>query len=154
MSEEIKETEMKKCPYCMENVHAEAKKCRYCGEILDPTLRELEMLKKQQNNNGPTIVNNNNNNNNNNDNAPAAFAATPVQVPTEPKSRLVYVLLALFFGGFGVHNFYAGRTGAAIGQLLLSLFLFWLIVPIIVVGIWVLIEMIVVTKDGNGVPFN
>lgn len=149
MSEEINETEMKKCPYCMENVNVEAKKCRYCGEILDPTLRELEMLKQQQNNNGPTIVNNNNNNNN--DNGPAAFAATPV---AEPKSRLVYVLLALFLGGLGVHNFYAGRTGAAIGQLLLTLFLSWLIVPLFVVGIWVLIEMIVVTKDGNGVPFN
>lgn len=153
MSEENKETQTKKCPYCMEEINAEAKKCRYCGEILDSTLRELEMLKKQQNNNtNPTIINNNNNNNNNND--PTGLVSTLAQVQKSPKSRLVYILLALFFGGFGVHNFYANRIGAAVTQLLLNLLLFWLIVPVIVVGLWVLIEMIVVTKDGNGIPFN
>ena len=140
--------ETKKCPYCMEVINAEAKKCKSCGETLDPTLRELENLKKQQNN-GPVIVtNNNNNNNNNNVAAPIASA-----VATAPKSRVVYILLAFFFGSLGVHNFYAGRNGAGITQLLITLFIGWLVVPLAVVGLWVLIEMFVVNKDGKGVPF-
>lgn len=70
------------------------------------------------------------------------------------KSRLAYILLALFFGGFGVHNFYAGYTGKGLTQLLLCILLFWLVIPLIIVGLWVLIEMITVTKDAKGIPFN
>ena len=40
---------------------------------------------------------------------------------TQPKSRLIYILLALFLGGFGVHNFYAGYTGKGVAQLLLTI---------------------------------
>ena len=43
----------------------------------------------------------------------------------EPKSRLVYIILAIFLGGFGVHNFYAGYTKNAVIQLLLTLLLGW-----------------------------
>ncbi|MBQ8250688.1 MAG: NINE protein [Alphaproteobacteria bacterium] len=71
-----------------------------------------------------------------------------------PKNRAVYILLALFFGGFGIHNFYAGYTGKGLTQLLLTILLFWLVIPLIIVGIWVLIEIITVTKDAKGVPFN
>lgn len=133
----------KQCPFCMETVNADAKKCRHCGEILDTTLREIENLKRSQNN-GPTVINNNNNNNNNN--APAFAGA--------PKSRIVYILLAFFFGLLGVHNFYAGRIGAGIGQLLITLILGWIGVGLVIVCIWVLIEMITVTVDGRGIPFN
>ena len=67
-----------------------------------------------------------------------------------PKSRTVYVILAFFFGGLGIHNFYAGRTGCGIAQLLISLLSCGFLSGI--VGIWVLIEMFVVTRDGKGVP--
>ncbi len=69
------------------------------------------------------------------------------------KSRLAYIVLALFFGTLGIHNFYAGRTGSGIFQLLITLFLGWLIVPLFIVVFWVLIEIIAVSKDGNGVAF-
>ena len=71
-----------------------------------------------------------------------------------PQSRLAYILLALFFGGLGIHNFYAGYTGKGITQLLLCVLLFWLVIPLIIVGLWVLIEIITVTKDAKGIPFN
>ena len=71
-----------------------------------------------------------------------------------PKSRLAYILLALFFGGLGIHNFYAGYTGKGITQLLLCVLLFWLVIPLIIVGLWVVIEIITVTKDAKGIPFN
>lgn len=67
-----------------------------------------------------------------------------------PKSRTIYVILAFFFGGLGIHNFYAGRTGCGIAQLLITLLSCGFLSGI--VGIWVLIEMFVVTRDGKGVP--
>ena len=70
----------------------------------------------------------------------------------EPKSRLVYIILALFLGGFGVHNFYAGYTRNAVIQLLLTLFLGWTGIGALVVLVWVIIDIIQVTKDVSGVP--
>lgn len=66
-------------------------------------------------------------------------------------TRATYILLGIFLGGLGVHNFVAGRVGSGIAQLLLVLFGAWLIVPVFAVWIWVIIELIVVTHDGNGV---
>lgn len=44
------------CPYCAEPVAVAAKKCKHCGEILDATMRELELLKNNQRNSGaPTV---------------------------------------------------------------------------------------------------
>ena len=145
----------KQCPYCMETINAEAKKCKFCGEILDPALRELEALKQQQQqmNAGPTIINNNNNNNNNNGGA-GCCPTTPQVVAGPPKSRIVYIILAVFLGSLGVHNFYAGRVGAGIGQLLITLLIGWLVLPLLIVWLWVFIEICAVTRDGSGVPFN
>ncbi len=87
-------------------------------------------------------------------NPPVSQSGAGLQAPqTQPKERLTYILLGIFLGGLGVHNFYAGYTGRAVTQLILTLFFFWLIIPIVVVSIWVIIELIVVTRDANGVPF-
>ncbi len=67
--------------------------------------------------------------------------------PKKPRNRIVYVLLGLLLGGFGVHNFYAGRTTPGIIQLLLTLFC----IGTVVVPIWVIVEMFAVTRDGDGV---
>lgn len=69
------------------------------------------------------------------------------------KSRAAFVLLGLFLGGLGIHNFYAGYSGKGIAQLLLNLFLFWTIIVPIGIGIWVLIEVITVDRDGYGNRF-
>ena len=71
----------------------------------------------------------------------------------EQKERVAYILLGVFLGGFGVHNFYAGYTGRAVAQLLITLFLFWLVIPLIAVWIWTIVEVITVTADARGVPF-
>jgi len=39
----------------------------------------------------------------------------------ERKSQAIYVLLAIFFGMFGAHNFYAGRWKRGLAQLLITL---------------------------------
>lgn len=77
-----------------------------------------------------------------------------VNTADTPKSRVAYILLALFLGCFGIHNFYAGYIGRGLAQLLITLFLFWLIVPLLAVWIWVIVEMIVIDKDAKGVKFN
>ena len=57
------------------------------------------------------------------------------------KSTGVAYLLWLFLGGLGAHRFYLGRTGSAVGQLLLLL-LGW--IPLFagwfVLGIWLLVD--------------
>jgi len=39
----------KECPYCSEEINVKSKKCKHCGEILDPQMREIELLKSQRN---------------------------------------------------------------------------------------------------------
>lgn len=80
----------------------------------------------------------------------APTAAQTVFVQPPKKTRFVYIILALFLGGLGIHNFYAGRIGSAVAQLLISLFTGWLLFPLLIVGIWALIEACVVSTDGNG----
>ena len=75
------------------------------------------------------------------------------QASGEQKERLIYILLGIFLGGFGIHNFYAGYTGKGVAQLLITLLLGWLVIPLLAVFVWVLIEIITVTKDANGVAF-
>ena len=64
---------------------------------------------------------------------------------------MAYILLAIFLGEIGVHNFYAGYVGRGVAQLLITILsfglLFW------VSWIWAIVELCVVSEDGNGVPF-
>ena len=69
------------------------------------------------------------------------------------KSRITYVILGFLLGGLGIHNFYAGYTGRGLAQLLIMLFTCWLIVPIFMIWLWVIIELVMVTEDGNGMKF-
>ena len=77
------------------------------------------------------------------------FASTSGE-DCSPKSRLVASLLAFFLGCFGVHNFYLGKTGQGVAQLILSI----TGIGLIVTGIWVLVDFIVLlcgnAKDANG----
>ncbi len=76
----------------------------------------------------------------------------------DSKSRLAYILLALFLGTLGIHNFYVGRTGAGVAQLLITIFSF----PLMCVGVgiftvfipvvWSLVEIVAIDRDGNGYP--
>lgn len=54
--------------------------------------------------------------------------------PASPKSRLAAVLLAWFFGVFGVHRFYVGKVGTGI----------LMILTLGGLGIWVLVDMIMI----------
>lgn len=74
--------------------------------------------------------------------------------PYVPKSRVAYIVLGIFLGTLGIHNFYAGRNSSGVAQLLITLLTFWLVIPVIAVWIWNIIELVTVDKDGRGVPMN
>lgn len=87
------------------------------------------------------------------------YGTTPVATDLSAKSRVAYVVLGLFLGALGIHNFYAGRTGTAVIQLVLwflSLLLTFIAIGIfgfVVLWIWALIEVCSVTTDGAGKRF-
>ena len=75
------------------------------------------------------------------------------------KSRLAYQVLALSFGWFGLHNFYARRILPACAQILLTAAavvlcitqgVFW--TWFLPVAAWCIIEIFAVRKDGKGIP--
>jgi len=78
-----------------------------------------------------------------------------------PKSRLAVTLFAWFLGIFGAHRFYLGKTGTAVGMLILGilyLLTVWIwglgFIFLVAVGIWALIDFIFavagIMKDKEG----
>ena len=63
------------------------------------------------------------------------------------KSTGVAYLLLIFFGTFGAHRFYMGRTGSAIGILVLTLLTittWWFglgLITSLIVGFWVFVDL-------------
>lgn len=73
------------------------------------------------------------------------------------KSKMAAGLLGIFLGAFGIHNFYLGYTGKAVGQLLMTVLSCGILS--IVSGIWGLVEGIMILSgsintDANGNPLS
>lgn len=84
--------------------------------------------------------------------APAAYPyVAPVYASTH-KSRTTYIVLGIFLGALGIHNFYAGYTGRAVGQLCLTVLTLGYLG--IVSWIWAIIEICIVEKDSTGLRFS
>ena len=73
------------------------------------------------------------------------------QASRDAKNRTTYILLGVFLGGLGVHNFYAERTSRAVGQLLVTVLTGWLIVPLLAVCIWAIVDVCTIKTDGKGI---
>ncbi|MBQ1873569.1 MAG: TM2 domain-containing protein [Succinivibrionaceae bacterium] len=77
-------------------------------------------------------------------NAQGSYGQGPVYAG-RPVNKVIYILIAFFLGGFGVQEFYAGRTGLGI---LCALFC-WTFIPAL--WAWVRIFMALFRPaDGNG----
>lgn len=72
-------------------------------------------------------------------------------IDPERKSRVNYVIFALFLGIFGAHNFYVGRWKRGLCQLLLTLLTCF--IGGFFVKIWALVNIFTIKTDGNGKPF-
>ena len=77
-------------------------------------------------------------------------------VPFSDKSKVAAGLLSIFLGSLGVGRFYTGHTGVGLTQLLLTLLLSWTLVVPVLVGVWALIDGIVLlagnSRDAQGRP--
>ena len=90
---------------------------------------------------------------------PVAALPTPLAYPyaqpvsaTTYKSRTTFIVLGIFLGALGIHNFYAGYTGRAVGQLCLTVLTLGYLG--IVSWIWAIIEICIVEKDSTGQRFS
>ncbi len=71
-----------------------------------------------------------------------------------PKQKLVAFLLGFFLGVFGVHNFYLGKKGMGLTQLLVTVLTLGL--GALVIGPWAFIQSILIIlgkiDDADGNP--
>ncbi|HNQ77570.1 MAG TPA: TM2 domain-containing protein [Acidobacteriota bacterium] len=74
------------------------------------------------------------------------------QAQTPPKSKMAFILLGIFLGTLGIHNFYAGYTGKGVVQLLISVCTCGY--GAIISWIWAIVEVCTVTVDSQGRPFS
>ena len=84
--------------------------------------------------------------------AVTAYARPSPTLTHPPKSRTTYIVLGIFLGAFGAHNFYAGYTGRAVGQLCLSVLTLFYLSP--ASWIWAIVEICVVNQDSAGIQFS
>lgn len=82
----------------------------------------------------------------------STFTYSPPPCVNYPKSRGIYIILALFFGCFGVHNLYAGRYRTGGIQILVTILGMLVIIGPLITAVWSLIECFTVTTDGKGQP--
>ncbi|NBV52822.1 MAG: DUF4339 domain-containing protein [Verrucomicrobia bacterium] len=82
---------------------------------------------------------------------PPSLNQAPQSYNANAKDRVAYVLLAVFLGNLGIHNFYAGYTSRAVTQLLICLLTCG--IGGIATWIWAIIEAVTVEQDANGVRF-
>jgi TM2 domain-containing membrane protein YozV len=75
----------------------------------------------------------------------------PISSYEPRKSRVVFVLLAVFLGAFGGHNFYAGYVKKAVIQLCITLFSCF--IGSFISWIWAIVEACVVNRDDDGIAF-
>ncbi len=76
------------------------------------------------------------------------------------KSRLAYVLLGLCLGWLGIHNFYIGRAGQGVAQLVVlvlscipsSIVIGFVGFPIL--AIWILVNICSIDTDADGRPLS
>ena len=71
---------------------------------------------------------------------------------TPSKSKVAFVLLGVFLGSLGIHNFYIGRTKQGVIQLLITILSAGMLS--LASWIWAIVDICTVNADANGVPLS
>ncbi len=141
MDQAVSPVEQAACPFCGKTISPGAIFCIYCGKEQPKTIQKpRDIVKRCPECNTPV--------DSSVSNCPRCGAQIPVQ-ECGTKSMIVYMLLAIFLGIFGVHNFYAGYKTNAILQLLFTFSLFGIIVSFI----WGLRDAFTIKEDCEGFSF-
>ena len=137
-----------KCEYCDSELPVGASRCPSCGAALKSpvpaapavTATPAQSASVAATPNVQVVINN-------------VAAATPYAPPPPIvyKKRMTFVLLGVFLGCFGVHNFYAGFAVRGVSQLLLSLILLATPLSCLPVYLWVIFELLFITEDARSV---
>jgi TM2 domain-containing membrane protein YozV len=122
-----------KCPDCGRDVSTEAPVCPGCGRPMKPVRVSPTASPAEPPHYGPQ------------------YQPAPLVVTTT-KSRGTFIALGLFLGCLGIHNFYAGYNGKGAAQLVITIVLGWLVVGLVITGIWALVEVLTVRVDAKGNP--
>ena len=122
------------CPDCSTQVSDQAQACPSCGypiakKVSGDIAREFGVVDYTRR---------------------ASVGPQTIAVVKSAKSRGVYIILGLFLGCLGIHNFYAGYHGRGAAQLIITLLLGWFIIGLVITGLWALIEICSVTEDAAG----
>ncbi len=124
-----------KCPYCgMEmavnndwiGMEAECPGCKKKLKISAPLQKPTPILKPQSSS------------------QPAGFH--------QGRSRIAYLILGIFLGSIGIHDFYAGYNSRGLTKLLITLLSCGFLG--VISYIWAIIDVATVTVDANGVPMD
>jgi TM2 domain-containing membrane protein YozV len=131
-----------KCPDCGRETQDQTKYCGFCGADMNkPTSKKQKPIE-------PEVMD---------EKDVKRKQSQSFNPQSEPKSKLVAGLLAIFGGSLGIHNFYLGYTNRGVLQLLLSTVGSLVIIGPIIAGVWGLIEGIQIligeiNVDANGKP--
>lgn len=70
------------------------------------------------------------------------------------KSKVTAAIYAFFLGEFGIHNFYLGRTGRGVAQLLITIFLAVIVIGPIISWVWAIVEGAQILGSHPGSPYH
>ena len=130
------------CPECAATVSDQAANCPQCGYPIKTTTTAPQIRPAPEKKLHPDFVSPYK--------EPLARTSLPPHVVKSARSRGVYIILGLFLGFFGIHNFYAGYLGRGVAQLLIVLVLGWFVIGLVIVAVWVIAELFTVTHDSAG----
>lgn len=105
--------------------------CKYCGKEIEESSKFCEHCGKNLNEEPQTII-----------------REVHYCQPTQAKSQFLAIILCLFLGLLGIHDFYMGNNGRGVAKLLIILLLGWLYIGFFINAFWCLCDFIVIlSKD-------
>lgn len=134
------------CKNCGSEIK-EGKFCVNCGSKVDEEVQVEPAIVEESNSTNPIEVVAVNESNTSNNNETKTETNNFNNGGFSSKSKIAAGLFGIFFGAFGVHNFYLGYNGRAVAQLLITLLSCGFLAP--VSSIWGMVEgiMILASKD-------